>query len=74
MILAREDKTYDGAQRGHYELAAGRDVQPLIRAIEGLTQLLPGQVWALPDSPKPTWFLDVRRETRCRGMAACRDG
>jgi len=42
-------------ERGHYELAAGRDVQPFIRAMEGFatsTQLLPEQVWALPDQPK----------------------
>ena len=42
-------------ERGHYELAAGRDVQPFIRAMEGFatsTGLLPEQVWALPDQPK----------------------
>jgi glucoamylase len=42
-------------ERGHYELAAGRDVGPFIRAMEGFatsTQLLPEQVWALPDLPK----------------------
>lgn len=42
-------------ERGHYELAAGRDVQPFIRAMEGFatsTQLLPEQVWALPDQPQ----------------------
>jgi glucoamylase len=42
-------------ERGHYELAAGRDVQPFIRAMEGFatsTKLLPEQVWALPDLPK----------------------
>ncbi len=41
-------------ERGHYELAAGRDVQPFIQAMEGFatsTQLLPEQVWALPDQP-----------------------
>ena len=42
-------------ERGHYELAAARDVRPLIRAMEGFatsTKLLPEQVWALPDLPK----------------------
>jgi glucoamylase len=41
-------------ERGHYELAAGRDVRPFIRAMEGFatsTKLLPEQVWALPDLP-----------------------
>ena len=41
-------------ERGHYELAAGRDVRPFIRAMEGFatpTRLLPEQVWALPDRP-----------------------
>ena len=42
-------------ERGHYELAAGRDVRPFIRAMEQFatqTRLLPEQVWALPDLPK----------------------
>jgi glucoamylase len=42
-------------ERGHYELAAGRDVRPFIRAMEGFatqTRLLPEQVWALPDRPR----------------------
>ena len=42
-------------ERGHYELAAARDVRPFVRAMEGFatsTQLLPEQVWALPDQPK----------------------
>lgn len=42
-------------ERGHYELAAARDVKPFIRAMEGFatsTKLLPEQVWALPDLPK----------------------
>jgi glucoamylase len=42
-------------ERGHYELAAGRDPQPYIRAMEGFavsTGLLPEQVWTLPDLPK----------------------
>jgi glucoamylase len=41
-------------ERGHYELSAGRDPAPYIRAMEGFatnTQLLPEQVWSLPDAP-----------------------
>jgi len=42
-------------ERGHFELAAGRDVQLFIRTMESFassTKLLPEQVWALPDLPK----------------------
>src|SRR6185312_3562202 len=42
-------------ERGHYELAAGRDVRPFVRAMDGFataTQWLPEQVWALPDMPR----------------------
>ncbi len=42
-------------ERGHYELAAGRDPRPLIQAMEGFAtsvKLLAEQVWALPDLPK----------------------
>ncbi len=42
-------------ERGHYELAAGRDVRPYIKAMEGFasaTGLLPEQVWDQPDNPK----------------------
>ena len=41
-------------ERGHYELAAGRDVMPYLRAMERFansTQLLPEQIWDLPDVP-----------------------
>lgn len=41
-------------ERGHYELAAGRDTKPLIRAMEGFassTGLLPEQVWDQVDRP-----------------------
>ncbi|MGH9454830.1 MAG: glycoside hydrolase family 15 protein, partial [Terriglobia bacterium] len=41
-------------ERGHYELAAGRDVKPLIRALEAFasaTGLLPEQVWDEADRP-----------------------
>jgi glucoamylase len=47
-------------ERGHYELAAERDVQPFIRAMERLatsTMLLPEQVWALPDLPQAHMYL-----------------
>jgi len=42
-------------ERGHYELAAGRDVVPYIRAIEGFTSrggMLPEQVWDEADRPR----------------------
>jgi glucoamylase len=41
-------------ERGHYELAAGRDVGPYVRAMEGFASaagLLPEQVWDAPDLP-----------------------
>lgn len=41
-------------ERGHYELAAGRDVSDFIRALEAFansTGLLPEQIWDEPDSP-----------------------
>src|SRR6202167_1741456 len=41
-------------ERAHFELAAGRDVKPYIRAIEGFasaTGLLPEQVWDAKDRP-----------------------
>src|SRR4029077_5706944 len=47
-------------ERGHYELAAGRDVRPFIRAMEGFatsTKLLPEQVWALADQPQSHMYL-----------------
>lgn len=42
-------------ERGHYELAAGRDATPFLRAMEGFascTGLLPEQVWDKPDLPQ----------------------
>ncbi len=42
-------------ERGHYELAAGRDIQPYIRAMEHFasdTGLLPEQVWDESDRPE----------------------
>jgi glucoamylase len=41
-------------ERGHYELAAGRDVRPYLRAMEGFASplgLLPEQVWTDRDLP-----------------------
>jgi glucoamylase len=46
-------------ERGHYELAAGHDVQVYIRAMEGFankTQLLPEQIWDQPDIPSELLF------------------
>ena len=47
-------------ERGHYELAAGHDVKPFIRAMEGFgsaTGLLPEQVWDQPDRPQIYMYL-----------------
>jgi glucoamylase len=41
-------------ERGHYELAAGRDVRPFLRTMEAFAsraKLLPEQVWADADRP-----------------------
>jgi glucoamylase len=46
-------------ERGHYELAAGRDARPFLRAIENFataTRLLPEQVWDLPDRPEALMY------------------
>ncbi|WP_076005027.1 glycoside hydrolase family 15 protein [Dehalogenimonas formicexedens] len=48
------------AERAHYELAAGHDVKPFIRAMEGFasyTGLLPEQVWDEADLPEKHLFL-----------------
>jgi glucoamylase len=42
-------------ERGHYELAAGRDPSPHLRALEGFAScsgLLPEQIWDEPDLPE----------------------
>jgi glucoamylase len=47
-------------ERGHYELAAGRDAEPYLRAMERFAQpagLLPEQVWDEPDRPELYMFL-----------------
>jgi glucoamylase len=41
-------------ERGHYELAAGRDARPYIRALENFAEspgLISEQLWDLPDQP-----------------------
>lgn len=46
-------------ERGHYELAAGRDATPYVRAMERLAnhmQMLPEQIWDLPDLPQKFLF------------------
>ncbi len=46
-------------ERGHYELAVGRPVQPFIRALEGFAHgigLLPEQIWDEPDKPSHHLF------------------
>lgn len=47
-------------ERGHYELAAGRDVAPFIQTIENFAnegRLLPEQVWDEADRPEQFLFL-----------------
>ncbi len=47
-------------ERGHYELVAGHNVKPFIRALEGfgsVTGLLPEQVWDEPDRPEIYMYL-----------------
>lgn len=47
-------------ERGHYELAAGREVLPFIRALEAFASpcgLLPEQVWDEPDRPRLHLYL-----------------
>jgi len=41
-------------ERGHYELAAGRDPEPYLRAMENFAEgigLIPEQIWDAPDMP-----------------------
>jgi glucoamylase len=47
-------------ERAHFELSAGRDIRPFLRAIEGFasaTGLLPEQVWDEQDQPGMHMFL-----------------
>lgn len=47
-------------ERAHYELAAGCDVRPYIKALEGFastTDMLPEQVWDDPDMPSKHMYL-----------------
>lgn len=42
-------------ERGHYEVAAGRDATPYLRALEGFAHgigLIPEQIWDEPDLPE----------------------
>jgi glucoamylase len=46
-------------ERGHYELAAGRDASPYLRAMEGFANssgLLPEQIWDGPELPEAGLF------------------
>jgi glucoamylase len=46
-------------ERAAYELAAGHDVEPLLRAVENFTSgvgLIPEQIWDAPDLPKQHMF------------------
>ncbi len=48
------------AERGHYQLAAGRDPKPFIRAMENFAStggMLPEQIWDQPDMPEARMFL-----------------
>jgi glucoamylase len=47
-------------ERGHYELAAGRDAKPYIKAMEGFASkggMLPEQIWDMADIPERDMFL-----------------
>lgn len=47
-------------ERGHYELAVGRDVRAFIKAIEGFSSnggMLPEQIWDAQDLPQVGMFL-----------------
>lgn len=47
-------------ERGHYELSAGRDASPYIKAIEGFASkggMLPEQIWDSADIPEHGFFL-----------------
>jgi glucoamylase len=42
------------AERGHYEIAAGHDPEPYLRALENFAEgmgLIPEQIWDAPDMP-----------------------
>ncbi len=47
-------------ERAHYELAAGNDIQALVRAMEQFSSeggMLPEQIWDAPDLPQAGMFL-----------------
>ena len=62
-------------ERGHYELAAGRDCRPYIRAMEGFatpTRLLPEQIWDQPDMPRALMLLrQANRRRDAADVGAC---
>jgi glucoamylase len=48
-----------GGERGHYELAAGRDVRPFIQAMERFSSkggMLPEQIWDQADFPQEEMY------------------
>jgi glucoamylase len=48
-----------GGERGHYELAAGRDVKPFIQAMEKFSSkggMLPEQIWDREDYPQEDMY------------------
>jgi glucoamylase len=48
-----------GGERGHYELAAGRDVKPFIQAMEKFSSkggMLPEQIWDREDYPQEEMY------------------
>ena len=48
-------------ERGHYELAAGRDARPYLKAMEGFASkggMLPEQIWDAADIPEMGLFLE----------------
>lgn len=50
-------------ERGHYELAAGRDVKSFVRAMEGFAfrgGMIPEQVWDEPDRPDLSMYFGQR--------------
>jgi glucoamylase len=54
-------------ERGHYELAAGRDVKPFVRAMEGFASkggMIPEQIWDEADQPERGMYFG-----RCAGSA-----
>ena len=56
-------------ERAHRELAAGKDIAPLIKTYEGFAscgQMMPEQVWDEADRPERSLKKGSRRGRRCR--------